>query len=100
MHVDTLPLRALDTLLACEPDSPECWLSAEETCTLVHQALVKRDRRRRVSHTLEAEILHTRLDLAYRQAGGYVGTQRGRQFYHAYSLRQAVRRLCAGHGEM
>ncbi len=93
MHTDIAPLHALDALLAHEPDDPECWLSAEEAHTLVHQALVKRDQRRRVSPTLEAEVLHTRLDLAYRQAGGYVGMQRGRQFYHEHGLRQAVRHL-------
>jgi len=93
MHTDTVPLRALDALLAHEPDDPECWLSAEEAHTLVHQALVKRDQRRRASHTLEAEVLHTRLDMAYRQTGGYVGMQRGRQFYHGHSLWRAVRRL-------
>ncbi len=90
MHAD---IALLDALLAHEPDDLECWLSAEEAYTLVHQALVKRNRRRRVNHTLEAEMLHTRLDLAYRQAGGYAGTQRGRQFYHGYSLWRAVRHL-------
>ncbi len=93
MYNDTAPRRAPDALPAHESDDPECWLSAEDTLTLVHQALVKRDQRRRVSHTLEAEMLHTRLDLAYRQADGYVGIQRGRQFYHRYSLWQAVRHL-------
>ncbi len=96
MHPDIAPLRALDAFLAHEPDDPECWLSTEEAHTLVHQALVKRDQRRHVSQTLEAEVLHKRLCLAYHQTGGYVSTQRGRQFYHGYSLWNAVRSLCQG----
>ncbi len=96
MRTDIAPLRALDALLAAEPDDPECWLPAEEAHALVHQALVKRDRRRHVSHTLEAEILHTRLRLAYHQTGGYMGVQRGRQFYHGHSLWQAIRSLSQG----
>lgn len=96
MHADIAPLHALATLLAHEPNDPECWLSAEEAHALVHQALDKRDRRRCVSHTLEAEILYTRLRLAYHQTSGYVGVQRGKQFYHGHSLWQAVHCLCQG----
>jgi len=87
-HVALPPLRALGDLLAREPDDPEHAITADEVHSLLRLALVKRDRQRRETHAHEAVLLHLRLTLAYRAAGGYIATDGGVRYYHPHTLGQ------------
>ncbi len=81
-----------------EPDSPEHAITAADVYTLLRLALLTRDRRYRETHVTEAALLHLRLALAYRIAGGYVATVGSLRYYHPHTLGHTALRLAYTHG--
>jgi len=84
---------ALTAPLVNAPDDDTAWLLVADVHAAIRLCLVRRDRRLTSAQFEEAETLHLALTTLYRAIGGLIGERDERLYYHAATLRQAVRRL-------
>jgi len=80
-----------------QPHGPEFAVSGDELYTWLRAYLTQAGHRQRPDYAYEANRLYSVIADNYRQAGNYIATDQGQDFFDVAALRDAVRRTSRRH---
>lgn len=85
-------LRCLADHLQQQPHGPEFAVRGDELYTWLHAYLTQAGHRQRPDYAYKANRLYCAIADSYRQAGNYVATNQGQDFFVIVALREAIQR--------